>query len=125
MPDRVTEATREWMPSTASHPDRLRTTTRARLGTGSTSTVLRIDKSSAEGRRIRSITYGNGGVGNLSWTGHGVVTSGTRQLTNRSPEGAMVIETVVNGGPPTVSALMNPNGIPGIEGIDPQRGILR
>ncbi len=40
-----------------------------------------------------STTYGDGGVTNLSWTGRSVVTSGTRYLTNRSPEGAMVIET--------------------------------
>jgi hypothetical protein len=58
-------------------------------------------------------TYGDGGASTLSWTGRSVVTSGTRYLTNRSPEGAMVIETVVNGRP-TVSALMNPNGNPAI-----------
>jgi hypothetical protein len=101
VPDRVTETIREWMPSTASLPDRLRTTTRAWLGTGSTSTILRIDEASADGRRTWSTTFGDGGVTNLSWTGRSVVTSGTRYLTNRSPEGAMVIETVVNGRPIT------------------------
>ncbi len=63
--------------------------------------------------RSWSTTRGNGGVTNRSWTGRSVVTYGTRSLTDRSPEGAMVIETVVSGGS-TVSALMNPNGIPAI-----------
>jgi hypothetical protein len=36
----------------------------------------------------------------LMQRGRSVVTYGTRYLTHRSPEGAMVIETVVNGRPP-------------------------
>jgi hypothetical protein len=51
--------------------------------------------------RSWSTTYGDGGVTNFSWTGRSVVTSGTRYLTNRSPEGAMVIETFVDGRPIT------------------------
>jgi len=52
-------------------------------------------------------------VSNLSWTGRSAVISGTRYLTHCSPEGAVLIETVVNGRP-IMSALMNPHGIPAI-----------
>jgi len=51
--------------------------------------------------RSWSTTCGDGGVMNLSWTGRSVVTAGTRYLSNCSPGGARVIETVVNGRPIT------------------------
>lgn len=48
-------------------------------------------------RRSWSTTGRDGGVTNFAWTGRNIVTSGTRYLTHRSLEGAMVIETDVNG----------------------------
>jgi hypothetical protein len=57
----------------------------------------RIDEAAADGTRTWSTVLGNGGVTNFSWTGCSLLSSGTRYLTNRTPEGAMTIETYVNG----------------------------
>jgi len=56
-------------------------------------------------RRSWSTTGRDGGVTNFASTGRSIGTSGTRYLTHRSPEGAMVIETDVNG--PALSGLGN------------------
>jgi RHS repeat-associated protein len=96
-PDRVTETLQQWMPADANFPVRHRTTTRSLMGTTATWTTNRIDEAAADGTRTWSTVFGNGGVTNFSWTGRSLLSSGTRYLTNRTPEGAMTIETYVNG----------------------------
>ena len=96
-PDRVTETLQQWMPADANFPVRHRTTTRSLMGTAASWTTLRIDEASADGTRTWSTVFGNAGVTNFSWTGRSLLSSGTRYLTNRTPEGAMTIETYVNG----------------------------
>jgi YD repeat-containing protein len=97
VPDRVTESLRQWMPADASFPVRHRTITRTLMGSTTTWTTNRIDETSADGTRTWSTVLGNGGITNLSWTCRSLISSGTRYLTNRTPEGAMTIETHVNG----------------------------
>ena len=96
-PDRVTETLQQWMPADANFPVRHRTATRSLMGTTASWTTNRIDEASADGTRTWSTAFGNGGVTNFSWTGRSLLSSGTRYLTNRTPEGAMTIETYVNG----------------------------
>ncbi len=98
VPDRVREIVREWIPSDVNGPDRVRTTTWwAWMGSAGTSTVLQQDEASADGTRSWSTTYGNGGSSILHWSGRSALSSGTRYMTNRTAEGAMVISTFVNG----------------------------